>query len=208
MRVFLIHGMGRTPASMWGLAMRLRMAGHWPSTFGYMVTLENLEAIGERFLSHVEDALIADRADGEPYAVVGHSLGSIVTRLVSPQLPEGFRKFIMLAPPNHPPAIARALRGNPIFRAVTRDAGSKLTDADFYDRLPVPEVPSLIIAGNRGPRVSWLPFGDEPHDAVVGVDETRLGEIPVIQVPAIHTFLMNRADVFAHIRSFLAEESR
>lgn len=215
MRVFLIHGMGRTPASMGWLALRLRLAGHSPSLFGYSVTFEKLAAIAERFLEHVQEGLGdgASTRDGdgksdgspEPYAVIGHSLGGIITRLASPGLPDGFSRFVMLAPPNRSPAIARELQDHPLFVALTRDAGQKLCDEDFYDALPVPDVPSLIIAGTRGVDANWHPLGGRTNDAIVSVDEARLDGIPLVTVPGIHSFLMNRADVFEISKRFLAD---
>lgn len=211
MRVFLIHGMGRTPLSMAILKRRLEKSGHRVTLFGYLVTTETLAAIGERFLSKVEETLGRDRQnrdgaeDDGRWAVIGHSLGNIVTRWASPRLPEGFERFVMLAPPNHPPAIARALERNWIFRLLTRDAGSKLADPSFYKNLPIPQVPSLIVAGTRGPRFRWLPFGGSPNDCLVAVDETHLGTFPVVEVHAAHSFLMNRRDVFAVIERFFAD---
>ena len=57
MRVFLVHGMGRTPASMVWLALRLRLAGHRPTLFGYAVTLERLASISQRFTERVRVTL-------------------------------------------------------------------------------------------------------------------------------------------------------
>ncbi len=220
MRVFLIHGMGRTPVSMWILARRLKRAGYRPSLFGYAVTLADLEAIKGRLVGRVRKVLAADvgpaggrQTADDPasleaasrYAIVGHSLGNLVARLASPELPAGFCRFAMLAPPNRPPVMAHALKKNGLFRAVTRDAGRRLADAGFFASLPMPEVPSLIIAGNAGPRVSWLPFAGRPNDAILGVDETRIEGVPIIEVPGIHTFLMNRADVFAAISEFFSD---
>lgn len=193
--------MGRTPLSMWLLAKRLEKSGHSVSLFGYAVTFEALEDIGERFLEHIETQL-TDR-EQERYAVVGHSLGNIITRQVLPRLPDGFERFVMLAPPNQGATLARLLKDNPLFRAATQDAGRKLADAEFFDALPVPDVPSMIIAGTRGPQVSWLPFGSAVNDCIVSLDETRLGEIPVEEVPAAHSFLMNRLDVFERVQAFL-----
>ena len=202
MRVFLVHGMGRTPASMGWLALRLRMAGHAPSLFGYSVTFESLEAIANRFLNHVRAALGEGQ---EPYAIVGHSLGGIITRLASPELPAGFERFLMLAPPNRSPAIARELQDHPLFVALTRDAGQKLCDEDFYDALPVPPVPTLIVAGTRGVDAGWHPLGDRDNDAIVSVEEARLDGIPLVEVPGVHSFLMNRADVFGILQRFFAD---
>ena len=205
MRVFLIHGMGRTPISMWWLSRRLRSAGHLPELFGYWVTRDDLETIAEAFLARVTRVLEEDRSHGRggEYAIVGHSLGNIITRMISAELPAGFSRFMMLAPPNHSPVIARVLRKNLLFRLITRDAGQKLADDGFYDRLPVANVPSLVIAGTRGPRASWLPFAGERNDSIVGVEEARLDGVPMIEIPAVHTFLMNRGDVFSLLQEFL-----
>ncbi len=225
MRVFVIHGMGRTPVSMWLLARRLKTVGHRPSLFGYAVTLADLEAIKGRLVERVRkvlaaDVAAADRLEGDPagahrarsaqvdqrYAIVGHSLGNLVARLASPELAAGFCRFAMLAPPNRSPVMANTLKNNPLFQAFTRDAGRRLADDAFFASLPVPEVPSLIIAGNGGPRASWLPFAGRPNDAILRVDETRLEGVPMIEVPGVHTFLMNRADVFAAICEFFSDE--
>lgn len=206
MRVFLIHGMGRTPASMWILDRRLRGAGHRPSLFGYFVTVADLDEIAARFAAHVERVRAADAEGGEDrgYAVVSHSLGGIVTRLASPRLPPGLRCLAMLAPPNQPPAVVRTLTDNAVFRLLTQDSGRKLNDPAFYESLPVPDVPILVVAGTRGPRAEWLPFAGRPNDSVLRVDETILEGAPTVSVHGVHTFLMNRRDVFAAVRQFLA----
>ena len=125
-------------------------------------------------------------------------------RLALPELPSGFQRFIMLAPPNSSPAMARELQDHPLYQAVTRDAGQKLCDDEFYEDLPVPEVPALILAGTRGFGAPWHPLGHKVNDAVVALDETRLAGIEVEEVPGIHSFLMNRPDVFSRIRDFLS----
>ncbi|MEM6794778.1 MAG: alpha/beta fold hydrolase [Acidobacteriota bacterium] len=204
MHVFLIHGMGRSPVSMWGLAIRLRWAGYGASLFGYSVTVEPLDSIAERFRRHIEGQL--DGREDRRYAVVGHSLGNIITRLASPGLPAGFERFIMMAPPNRPPAVARELQDNPLFQLLTSDAGQRLCDDEFYARLPMPPgVPALVIAGNRGVRGAWHPLGEVENDAVVSVEETWVEGVPQVIVSGIHSFLMNRADVFSMIRRFLED---
>jgi alpha-beta hydrolase superfamily lysophospholipase len=206
-RVFLIHGMGRTPASMWVLDRRLRGAGYRPSLFGYFVTVSDLEEIAGRFAAHVGRVVAADaeRSGAETgYAVVSHSLGGVVARLAAPRLPPGLSCCVMLAPPNRPPAAARALAENPVFRLLTQDAGRKINDPEFFAGLPVPEVPLLVVAGTRGPRAAWLPHGGRPNDSVLQVDETRLEGAATVTVHGVHTFLMNRKDVFDAVRSFFA----
>lgn len=199
-RVFLIHGMGRTQVSMALLARRLRAAGHHTSSYSYFVSRDPLVRIADGLVAHVERTISDDQKADErgdrrgDFAVIGHSLGNIVTRMALPRLP-GLRRFVMLAPPNQPPVLARTLASNPLYRALTRDAGAKLTDDEFYRQLPRPAVPTLIVAGTRGPRTSWLPFAGQASDGIVGVDETRLPGVAHVEVPAIHTFIMNDAEV-------------
>jgi pimeloyl-ACP methyl ester carboxylesterase len=209
MRVFLIHGMGRSRASMMFLGSRLARAGLRPSSFGYTVHNASLDAIGARFVTHIaatraKDAKASAVHDDEaPYAIIGHSLGNVITRHVLRELPRGFARFVMLAPPNRPALLAKKLRANALFRALTGDAGQALGDDAFYAALPRPEVPTLILAGDAGPRFAWLPFGGQPSDGIVALDETKLDDVPHAVLPALHTFIMNNAVVQRAIVRFI-----
>ncbi|MDP1644887.1 MAG: hypothetical protein Q8L71_05215 [Thiobacillus sp.] len=75
MDVVLIHGMGRTPLSMMRLRLRLRRAGHHPILFGYSPTFETLQGATTRLVK-----LIERRVDTRHYALVGHSLGTVIIR--------------------------------------------------------------------------------------------------------------------------------
>ena len=208
MRVFLIHGMGRTSASMALLALRLRQAGHSTSSFGYLVSRQSFDDIVERWVAHIERHIQRDKAgdDDDAFAVIGHSLGNVITRGALPRLPT-LARFIMLAPPNQPPAMARALERNLLFRALTRDAGQKLLDdGGFYAGLPVPTVPTLVVAGDAGPRFARSPWKGGANDGVVSVDETRLEGAEHVVVDAIHTLIMNHNDVAGLALRFLADQ--
>ena len=202
-KIYLLHGMGRTPASMLVLAARLKGAGYGVGLFGYSVTVESLDSIVERFVERVRSE-VGGAGKPEDYAVVGHSLGNVITRMAIPQLPPGFQRFVMLAPPNQSARSASMLRQNPLFRAITRDTGQRLADPAFYQALPRPETPSLIVAGTAGPR-RWWPLGPEPNDGVLTLAETALEGVPRLEIPALHTWLMNRKDVFQAIHGFLQE---
>ena len=211
MRVFLIHGMGRSRASMALLGARLKRAGHLPSSFGYTVSTTSFADIVDHFVDHVGAVLRRDAGpreaspmlSPEPYAIIGHSLGNIITRQGSPRLPAGFCRFVMLAPPNSSPRLARLLSGNPLFRLLAGDPGQRLADPAFYAQLPTPQVPTLILAGDGGPRARWLPFDGAPSDGVVALDETELADVPLKVVPAIHTFIMNHRGATRDIHHFL-----
>jgi hypothetical protein len=204
MRVFLIHGMGRSRVSMLVLASRLKRAGHQTSLFGYSVARHDLDTIRTRFVSHIGTVLEDDarRSASSQYAVIGHSLGNIITRHATNHLPTGLARFVMLAPPNQSPDLARKYQGNPFFRIMTGDAGKKLADPDFYECLGSPEVPTVILAGDKGERARWLPG---TGDGVVGVDETKLGDVPHHVFDALHTFIMNHPEVTRQICHFLED---
>jgi len=74
MDVVLIHGMGRTPLSMLRLRHRLRRAGHRAILFGYSPTFETLDGATTRLVGRIERRTAGD------YALVGHSLGSVIIR--------------------------------------------------------------------------------------------------------------------------------
>ncbi len=194
--------MGRSRMSMVGLGRHLRRHDHHTSLFGYSVATASLDGIADAFLTHLTAA--RSRHPDEPYAIVGHSLGNIITRLLTERLPPGLSRFVMLAPPNRSPALARAMRGQPVFRLFTGDAGQRLGDPEFYSNLARPDVPSMIIAGSKG--TGLLAYrGSAPNDGIVSVEETRLADVEHHVVPAVHTFIMNHPRARELIARFLGK---
>ena len=193
-RALLVHGMGRTPASMVVLATRLFRAGMRSSLFGYLSALESYDAIVARLSKRI--AVIA--AQG-PYIAVGHSLGGLLLRSaldrVAGDLPRPIRLF-MLATPNRPPRLAHWIGGNFLYRLYTGDSGQLLADHDRMAAIPKPPSSYTIIAGVGGSRGDWSPFRGTPNDWIVGLDEVTVanGE-DLITVPSGHTFLMSRKEV-------------
>ena len=59
------------------------------------------------------------------------------------------------------------------------------------ETLPLPSVPTKIYAGIAGPRGRYSPFGEEPNDGLLTVNETLLPSVPMQTVPSLHTFIMN-----------------
>lgn len=71
MDAILIHGMGRTPAAMSILAVRLRAGNIRPHLFGYSVTFEKWEECVQRYKKFIER-----RAKTKDYIIVGHYRGT------------------------------------------------------------------------------------------------------------------------------------
>lgn len=198
MRVILIHGMGRTPRSMSLLGLRMKHAGFPSHSFGYDVRRTPLHEIADQFAAFVTRHVEPE----EPFGILTHSLGGVVTRLASPQLPQGLQRIVMLAPPNSPPRLASLVHryATTPYRFLFRDAGQQLLDASFYAGLPIPAARMLVIAGDSGPRA---PFQGAPNDAVVAVEETRLSRAEHRVVHTIHTIIMNDREVTRMAIDFL-----
>ena len=100
------------------------------------------------------------------------------------------RMLFLLGSPVMPSRLAMRLRGNPLFRAVTRDSGRLLGSSSRMQAIPIPNVPTVAIIGTRGLRGRVSPFGQEPNDGVVAVSEVTAAWIDEsIRVPVVHTLL-------------------
>jgi pimeloyl-ACP methyl ester carboxylesterase len=186
MLVLLVHGLGRTPLSLFGVAAALRRAGHRTRFFAYSPTLERLPRIVRRLSRLLEGLAKANR----PIGLIGHSLGGLLLRIVLPSVPAlRVHHFIMLGTPNSSPRLARLAWRLWPFRLLTRECGALLATAERYDGLPAISVPATIIAGTAGPRL-W-PFRSEANDGIVAVAETHHANVPVREYPVWHTFMMN-----------------
>jgi alpha-beta hydrolase superfamily lysophospholipase len=119
MRLLLVHGMGRTPLSLARLARFLRRDGHQIERVGYVAALESFSRIRRRVRHRLE--ALARR--GEPYAVIGHSLGGLTLRSALGNLAPAPVCLVMLATPNQSPRLARRLQRFWPYRLLTGESG-------------------------------------------------------------------------------------
>jgi len=186
MDAILIHGMGRTPAAMSILAVRLGASGIRPHLFGYSVTFERWDECLKRYKNFIEKHTLTT-----DYIIVGHSLGTVLTRATLPRLTHNPKTCFFLAPPTQVTKAARNFAHHRLIRLFMGEIGHVLTDRQFMESLPLPNMPTKIYAGTAGPRGRYSPFGEEPNDGLLTVKETLLPSVAVQTVPSLHTFIMN-----------------
>lgn len=202
--VILIHGMGRTLLSMGLLRQRLKCAGFRVHLFGYSPTLERFRPCTQRLLAHIHKT-----TEDRPYALVGHSLGTVLIRGVLPELHANPPlACFFLAPPSVACRAALFFSGNPLYKLLMGEMGQKLADAEFMAVLPKPMARTWIYAGTKGPVGRFSPFGMETNDGILSVSETEVDAgVPVVPVHATHTFIMNSPQVAKHIIQTLEDLS-
>lgn len=189
--VILLHGLGRTPASMAPLAWRLRRAGRRVSSPGYPSTRDRVAASVEavrRGLAQLEG----------PLDLVGHSLGGLIAaRLMREAKELDIHRVVQLGTPNLGSPLAERLGGR---WPVRRMCGPALQD--LRPRTDAPEVDHRIgaIAGTWGLPGVPLPH---PHDGAVSVRSAWAGAGHRTAVPALHTLLPASLQASRRVIEFL-----
>ena len=185
--VILIHGMGRSRASLWILEQRLKKAGYEMLNFPYGVRGETLDQITDRFLQYVQENVKTDR-----YYFIGHSLGNIIVRNgFKKEYRPGLSRIVMLTPPNKSPDLAKRFKDIDLYRWIFGDSGQKLSSDAFYETLPMPKVEFGVLAGNKSSELLL----NQPSDGTVTVEETKLeGMADFLVLHHSHTFFMDSED--------------
>lgn len=164
--VVLIHGLGRTQASMLPLSIRLESAGFRTSFAGYKWVNMTLEQGVERVSRQVERVA---RRYGGPIHLVGHSLGGIIAlhlKRSRPDLP--IHRVVQFGSPNLGSSVAENLKSNSLatwfFGPIVSELSEDLTTSPQRD----PDV--AAIAGDEFPVGVAKVYGvSEPNDGLVTV---------------------------------------
>ena len=180
--------MARTTLSGWPMLRHLRRAGLATETFGYSVSRQSVADILTLLTARV--GLVAGRGE---YILIGHSLGGVLLRSAVANLPAGTRRprhLFLLGSPLGPSRFARWLRNNPVFRAITRDAGDLLGSPERMARIGPASVPTTAVVGTGGLPRAVSPFGDEVNDGIVALSEVSADWLPdQVLIPVSHTVL-------------------
>lgn len=160
-KVLLAHGMGRNAASILLVGRRLKEAKLPPVMFDYALSMEPLDVIADRLV------WTARRKLRRPFALVAYALGGVLVRMVAEPLVEaGLVRLVLVGTPKHSPegvrkensVLSKAFQENPVLRAITENHQSIPEIAPIQARVPIAEIPTLLVGSGHTPRSVWVPF--------------------------------------------------
>jgi pimeloyl-ACP methyl ester carboxylesterase len=199
--VVLLHGLGRSEASMWLLASRIEAAGFNVVRIGY----DSLGEPPEGILATVRQKIDACcKASPQPVHFVGHSLGGLIIRayLAENEVRTPGRA-VLIATPNAGTPLVDAYRDSWWMDLAGPTAKSLGTDPDsFPNSLPAPDYPVGVIAGVRDARfVDLIPGQD---DGLVPLESTKVaGMVDFIMVESNHVWMRYSQEVARQTIAFL-----
>ncbi len=211
--VIVVHGLGASRQWMNSLSEYLEKEGGLTVVnVGYPSTLND---IGEhaRSLSHVIRHL-----DGvETISFVAHSMGNIVIRhclsdlasLPASAQPEiTYKRFVMIAPPNHGATAADKLGENKLAQLFGGEAVQQLAPSKGWhtleQRLAIPSFEFGIIVGGTGDDEGYLDAIPGDDDMLLSVATSKLvGAADFAQVKGIHQTLPKNEQVQQYTLRFL-----
>ena len=199
----LIHGLGRSAASMAPIGRYLTDRGYTVVARSYPSTRLSIEAAAEGLSQDIDQCR---RREARRIHFVTHSLGGVLLRryFQDHAVPEAGRA-VMLGPPNAGSEIADELKHHWWFRRALGPAGQALgARAPLVFARPLP-LEVGVIAGTRNYE-PWFAgcFEGRPNDGKVSVESTRLPEMAdFLTVHAGHTFMVRSGAVQSQVAAFL-----
>jgi len=208
--VVLIHGLGRTPRSMWAVALWLRFCGYRVVSIGYPSRSVSIAEAVER---HVEPGLAELKLEaGSRVHFVTHSLGGIVFRAWAarrdPVFPLG--RAVLLVPPNQGSEIVDLVRPLGWPRLLLGPVIDELGTEPHHTPKALGALPpgTGVIMGNKGTlRLFGHVLGAE-HDGIVSTQGGQVeGQADFTVLPVNHLTVLFRPCVMRAIHRFLQTES-
>lgn len=203
--VVLLHGLGRTSASMAKLERALASQGYVVVNHEYASRSLPIDLLSPVV---VGEALAHQRLSGcSKVHFVTHSLGGILVRhYFAGRKEERLGRVVMLGPPNQGSEVVDHLKGWWVFRKLTGPAGAELSTRE--NSIPQQLGPVFfdlgVVAGDRS--INWINNGMIPgrDDGKVSVEKTKVeGMKDHVIVHATHPFMMKNARVIKSAIAFL-----
>ncbi|MEE9411806.1 MAG: alpha/beta hydrolase [Methylococcales bacterium] len=204
--VILLHGLGRTSASMSTLENVLENNKYFVANIDYPSRHKTIQVLAKQAVT--EGVQQCQSNHSSVINVVTHSLGGIILRhyLIDNKIP-GLNNVVMLGPPNQGSEVVDHLRNIPGYEQILGPAGMQLgTSAmDLPRKLGSVDFKLGVIAGTSSFSPILSQMLPDPDDGKVSVTSTRVdGMSDFIMLPVSHTFMMNNADVINQVMAFLA----
>ncbi|MBM3569208.1 MAG: alpha/beta hydrolase [Alphaproteobacteria bacterium] len=210
--VVLVHGLGRTPLSLWRIERALGRAGYRTRAYAYASRRHGLDELARQFRTFLGGL------HGEPGPIhfVGHSLGAILIRAGLTEVsPRALGRIVLLAPPNRGTGVVARLARAPWLMWRMGPAVRDLGPSSPILRALPPAPPSTgIVAGTSRfhplTPASWVNHVwfriAEEHDGTVELASTRLEDAAdFIALPVGHTFMPSQPAVIRQVLAFLRE---
>jgi pimeloyl-ACP methyl ester carboxylesterase len=192
----LVHGLFMGRHAMLVLATRLRREGFEVQCFGYNTVTGTLDA-------NVAKLRAALARDGRPLALVGHSLGGLVSLRAAQGLPDGqLVAMVLLGSPYQGAQAAQGLRrlAGP---AGTR-IGRSLHDWAALDEKPTVAAPVFTLSGTQSAGLGRLLCRfTEPNDGTVTLAETLYPGATSCVMPVSHTGMLFSPPVAKQVAAWL-----
>jgi len=203
--VIVLHGLGRTEASMGKIEKALVNNNYLVWNEEYPSREAEIEILAA---NHLPPGIHqCEQWNADTIHFVTHSMGGILLRqyLQSNKIP-GLGKIVMLAPPNHGSEIVDHMKEGSLFQEIMGPAGQQLSTQPSSKPNSLKPIPGIIgiIAGSvtSDPWFAWM--FDGPNDGKVSVESTRLDEMAdFLVVERGHTFIMKSDDVIEQVLYFL-----
>lgn len=202
--VILLHGLGRSPLSMWPLEGFLEERGYRVVNIGYPSTSYPIADLA-RLLGDRLDECCSDSPG--PIHFVTHSMGGILVRAyLAEHSLDSLGRVVMLSPPNRGSKVVDQVSDWEFFEQLFGPAARELgTDSSSVPRsLPPVDFELGIIAGSRSLNpfsAAWL---EGPNDGTVAVESTRVeGVQDFLVLPRSHSFIIWSFDVMEQVVAFL-----
>ncbi len=198
--IVCIHGLGRTPLSMWLIMLQAKRHGYHVLSWGYPSRKAPGESHAELLASYLEKKKLPDG----PVHFITFSLGGYVLSLFLKNRPQvEIGRVVMIAPPLGGSELIDEGIKWPLFADLLGPIVSELKTKPVYANHPELHPEIGIIAGSRGPWPLSL-FFSEPNDGKVSVRSTQnIHAKEHLVVPYSHPELIYRTDVIEHALRFI-----